>query len=315
MARSNTGGTRGFLRGKIANDLYQVTKDKDGRKIQLVRSVETSRLNPNTIGQALARMQMALCMGSLSQFKTLVDHSWENIPYGQLSIAHFVEVNMPLIQRDCQQNWDGASEFEYPLKGVTSVRLGPFIMSEGSITLPSAISVQIIFDLRTTNYLHINVGKDAPTFGDLRACLGANAGDYITFILLEKAWDPAWDNGIAFRRFYLAQNVPDAQLITTDNVRDMFTYDGNTEFDVALLPGGDIRFQVYNIMQQSYRYTTATCVIVSRWDGKKWCRNNSQFEPPEDAEEPWLDNRNPDQAFASWFPDYNGKSPYLENNG
>lgn len=311
MARSNTGGTRGFLRGKIANDLYQVTKDAAGRKIQLVRSVEQSRLNPNTLPQAVARMQMALLMGSLSQFKTLVDHSFETVPYGQLSIAHFVAINMPLVQQDTIDNWNSNSRFSYPEKGVTSVRIGPFLMAEGSLTLPQAISVKIMWDTPATNYLIIDTGHEAPTFGQLRAALGANAGDYITFVLLEKAWYGFNNDGIVYQRIYLADTVSDSTVIDSDNVRGMFTYDGNTDFAITINEEGKIIVQVFDNVDRRLRYATAYCVIISRWDGRKWCRNNAQFQPPADAPEPWLDNRNPDRVFSTWYEEYDGEIPNL----
>lgn len=311
MARSNTGGTRGFLRGKIASDLYQVTKDAAGRKIQLVRSVESSRINPNTEAQAVARMQMALCMGSLSQFKALVDHSFETIPYGQLSIAHFVAVNIPLIQEDSRLRWDGNSLFDYPRKGIPGVRIGPFIMSEGSLQLPAAISENIIIDARSRSIFYIATGLSSPTFGQLRAVLGSNAGDYITFVLLMKAWSGFSGNGIVYQRIYLATDIPDETIITPANVQNMFTYDGNSTFSITLDDQGRIAVEVYDIVDSRLRFPTAYCIIISRWDGVRWRRNNSRFQPPAGAAEPWLDNANPDYVFATWFPDYDGEPPIL----
>lgn len=116
MARSNSGGTRGWLRGKVANDLYQVTKTSTGRKVQLVRAVEESRINNNTIEQALARMRMALLMGALSDLKAIVDHSWQTIPYGQLSIANFVKENMRGSFRTAKRTGRASAVSAIPLK-------------------------------------------------------------------------------------------------------------------------------------------------------------------------------------------------------
>ena len=309
MARSNTGGTRGFLRGKIADDLYQVTKNARGRKIQIVKAYEEGRINPNTEAQAVARMQMALCMGSLSQFKALVDHSWETIPYGQLSIAHFVHVNMPLIQQDSREHWYAGSQFDYPTKGLSEVRLGPFIMSEGSLALPSSITSVVVSTNRDRCYLDINVGKSPFTFGDLREALGASVGDYITNIALYSAYAGLGTNGIGYVRAYLAEGISDETVVTAGNVASMFTYDGNGSWAVTLYNSTHIRIEVIDPMPNWQRLVAATDIIISKWNGQNWCRNNSQFTPPDTGYEPWSENAAPDDVFQSWYENYDGEQP------
>lgn len=309
MARSNTGGTRGFLRGKVANDLFQVTKNARGRKVQIVKAYEYGRINPNTEAQALARMQMALCMGSLSQFKALVDHSWETIPYGQLSIAHFVHVNMPLIQQDSRDNWYSGSEFDYPTKGLSEVRLGPFIMSEGSLALPQSLTSVVELGLHDTCFLDINIGKTPFTFGDIREALGASVGDYITHIALYSAYAGLGSNGIGYVRAYLAQDISDETVVNAANVSQMFTYDGNAGWNVTLYNNTHIRIEVIDPIPQWTRQIAATDIIISKWNGQNWCRNNSQFTPPSTGYEPWSENAAPDDVFQSWYEDYNGEQP------
>lgn len=309
MARSSQGGTRGFLRGKVAQDMFQVTKDARGRKIQIVKAYEAQRENPNTILQALARMRMALCMGSLSQFKALVDHSWETIPYGQLSIAHFVKLNMPLIEADSNAHWYAGSQFDYPEKGITAVRVGPWIMSEGSLTLPSSISTVVdVSGPRDKFYLKIHVGS-SPTYGKLRQALGASAGDYITALAFWSYSNDSTFNGISYVRCYLAQGIADGTPITAANVADMFTYDGNTSHVTTLSNSQDILVQILDPHASWGRSVQATDIIISKWDGVKWCRNNSQFTPPNTGYEPWPYNNAPDGVFTTWYPDYNGEQP------
>ena len=452
MARSNTGGTRGFLRGKVADDLYQVTKNRYGKRIQLVRSVEEQRQNNNTERQALARMQMALLMGCLKQFKEIVDHSWETIPYGQLSIAHFVELNMPLVHEDSKNNWESDNVFDYPTKGLSLLRVGAFIMAEGSLTLPSCLSFYMVDDAHAKGGLQISINKQNPTFSDLQNVLGANANDYITMLLfqydsnnrannffmysraylkdipdlpqdvlllddvstssvsnnkyltesgseaassnynvyyyscspndaflitlvehnksplfpvtffdasnnkisspLPRLWAGLDDNpyhykdtpiiapagavkvGINFRKLnadefsvkkigvneFFAQNIEAFQdysiviaktsTLYSRNAIGCFTYDGNCNrfFEMDALNG---KITIANQKKVTYMQgeLVAYCIVLSKWDGVKWCRNNAQFLPV-DPEEPWRDLLSPNDVFQSWFPSYDPDNPH-----
>lgn len=452
MARSNTGGTRGFLRGKVADDLYQVTKNRYGKRIQLVRSVEEQRQNNNTEKQALARMQMALLMGCLGQFKEIVNHSWETIPYGQLSIAHFVELNMPLIHEDSKNNWESDNVFDYPTKGISLLRVGAFIMAEGSLTLPSCLSFYMVDDAHAIGGLRISTGVLCMHFFDIVNALGINALDYITMLLFQYDSNNRANNFFMYSRSYLAQlpdhvadvinigselpytiipdsymnaqgavisstlsdlyrfdvtdnrlfcltgvgsvsykhylvgcydaadrflgfrlsypyhagdsgrltyyneifGVPDntsyilfrhisqpwntcviknvldsdylsehisdildnkiviskESLVFSDNVESCFTYDGNCNRFISFENVGGV-ITIANQKKVTYMQgeLVAYCIVLSKWDGIKWCRNNAQFLPV-DPEEPWRDLLSPNDVFQSWFPSYDPDNPH-----
>lgn len=303
MARSNTGGTRGFLRGRVANDLYQVTKNKAGKKIQLVRAVEQSRINNNTILQAGARMMMALLMGCLKQFKAIVDHSFESIPYGQLSIAHFVEVNMKLVQEDCRIHWDGGNIFDYPIKGEPLLRIGSFIMAEGSLTLPSVLQFTMVDAIDNIAGLKISLGMSNPRFSDLKSKLGAAANDYITMLLFQYDSYGRENNTFLYSRCYLSDRTDDP-VITSDNVEAMFTYDGNCNRFVTFdSQSGAITIAMQKVGRYWDGEIVASCIILSVWDGVKWRRNNAQFTNV-DPQEPWRDLMSPNDVFSTWYGDY-----------
>lgn len=316
MARSNSGGTRGWLRGKVANDLYQVSHTKDGRKVQLVRAVEESRVNNNTLEQALARMRMALLMGALQDLKEIVDHSWQGIPYGQLSIANFVRVNMQSVIADCKEHWNTENWYCYPLKGVKQMRVGAFFISSGTLAEPKNIS-------RGVNYLsgvwypvRVMIGKPNPTFGDLRASLGLNAADYITILMMDGFYSPSWGligQGFHFVRVYLAEGVADDVLITPANVSTLFAYDGNTDYRISVsVATGTILIEVATNPDGVYRDCLLSSLIVSRWDGKVWCRNNARFWSDDDTSFPSFESCAPIEVFQSWYPSFD---PEGEDSG
>lgn len=304
MARSNIGGTRGFLRGRVANDLYQVTRDEAGKRIQLVRSVEESRINNNTMPQAMARMQMALCMGSLAQFKEIVDHSFEGFPYGQLSIAHFVHLNIPLIQNDCKNHWSDMFLFNYPEKGVSVPKAGSWIMAEGSLVMPDFITchstsvygensgVQLAFDMATL------------TKGDMKQKLGLADNDYITHLCFAEGVIESF-NKLCFLRLYLNPAFDDSTVITAQNYQDVFTYSANAPYRSSFDASSGTFFFYFD--QSDLTNIDAFSVstnVISRWDGRVWGRNNARFMPVpgyEDYTSNWI---SPHDRFQSWFPAY-----------
>lgn len=308
MARSNSGGTRGWLRGKVANDLYQVTKTKDGRKVQLVRAVEESRVNNNTLEQALARMRMALLMGALNDLKEIVDHSWQGIPYGQLSIANFVRVNMPALMQDNKENWSINNAYCYPVKGVKQMRIGAFYIASGGLPTPTNITRGVHYLSGVWFPVRILIQKQNPTFGDLKASLGLNAADYITILMMtgyNLGSSGILNQGFQFLRIFLAGDISDDTQITSENVADMFTYEGNTDFAIDINTGtGAIQIDLSCSPDGVYRDCLLSSIIVSRWDGKVWCRNNARFWSNDGEDFPNFEYESAREVFKSWFPSY-----------
>lgn len=308
MARSFQGGTRGFIRGKVANDLYQVTQDKRGRRIQLVRAVETSRINNNTKLQALSRMQMALLMGSLKQFREIVDHSFETIPYGQLSIAHFVEINMPLIQADCREHWDENNLFDYPTKGTTDVRAGLFKIAEGSLQPNSYIRWRNFGNNTTQVYVQFVIGKSQPKMADLKRILGANVDDYITAVVIGGIGLRRF-NRFKYARFYVDSRLADDVVITNSNANQVFRTEGNlTLRDWSVTAAGTLMVNIrYQENSNAYAFYEGA-FIYSVWDGVRWLRNNSTFEMMPGVTPDMVPFETPFDNFTSWWPSYDGET-------
>lgn len=304
MARSNTGGTRGFLRGKVANDLYQVGHRADGTKVQLVRSVEESRINNNTMPQAMARMQMALCMGTLAQYKEIVDHSFEGVPYGQLSIAHFVHLNIPAIQDDCKNHWSDFFLWDYPIKGTPEPKAGSWIMSQGSLTIPSFITRHSTSDYGENSGILLNFGQANLTKGRMKEILSLADKDYMTHLAFAEGSVTRYSRLVYFR-LYLNPNFPDSEVITQQNYTQVFTYDGNCDwrssFDAA---SGTFWYYVDTADLEQIDAFTVSCNIMSRWNGVVWQRNTARFLPVPNFEDYRANWTSPHDRFQSWFPEY-----------
>lgn len=304
MARSLSGGTRGFLRGRVANDLYQITTATNGRKVQLVRSVEDSRINNNTISQAMARMQMALCMGSLSSFKEIVDHSFEGVEYGLKSLNHFVSVNVKRIQEDCREHWMDGFLFDYPVKGSSVVRCGSFVIAEGRLTLPASISRWSKDSFGSQVGFSVSLGRGPHTMADLKNALGVAANDYITHCAFAQGTLPQF-SGMVFGRTYINPNFPDTQRITLQNVAQCFLYEGNIPQVVEYYDAwGRIDVRLLQLRHGHYECYSMDCIILSKWNGRVWQRNNAVFLPALNFDDYNFDWVSPHDVFQSWFPQY-----------
>lgn len=100
MARSKSGGTRSYIRGKIGADVYCVGKDGKGSRQQVVRSLAEQVANPQTSPQMVQRMLMS-CVAQLTRgLKPIIDHSFAGIPAGQPSISHFRSLALDAYKED-----------------------------------------------------------------------------------------------------------------------------------------------------------------------------------------------------------------------
>lgn len=128
MAKSKSGGTRSYLRGKIGSDVYQNGKDGKGAKQQVVRSLAEVVDNP----RSLAQMRSRMCMSSVAQLmralRPIIDHSFDGVPKGQPSISHFRSLAMQAYMEDAAS---ASPKFGYVGYGEKYVPNGNIVVSQG----------------------------------------------------------------------------------------------------------------------------------------------------------------------------------------
>lgn len=170
MATSLTGGAFGFLRKSIGSVTYRTsTAALDGKKRQVASLKPTTVKNPNTVAQIMQRMKMAPAAKFFDALSSILDHSWEGVPYGAKSRLEFM--------RRAMKN-DPAVYVPY---GYKSVAPGEYEISAGS--LPS---------LPWRNVLNSDDEKGAILLGEdpmdqsavnKLAALGIQQGDQITEVV------------------------------------------------------------------------------------------------------------------------------------
>ena len=234
MAKSKNGGSRAYIRGRIGSDVYSVGKNGMGEKQQVVRSLAEQVSNPRTSGQMFGRMIMSTTMQAVSALTAIIDHSFDGVPKGQPSISQFIKTNYALIKADALAHSDSGNFFglnKYQEKGVM---MGKYIISDGNVVLPTAI---------TTAYggLQIEMPATGYTVGDLKAALGLSADGYLTYVAVND------DKSVEFFRVRLTTTLADSTVISGSNKDTLFDVEGNVTvatavstkyFTFSFTPGG-----------------------------------------------------------------------------
>ena len=229
MAKSKSGGTRSYLRGRIASDVYSIGRDSNGKKQQVVRSLAEQVSNPQTAAQMRGRMIMSTVMQAVSVMAPIIDHSFDNVPNGQPSISEFIRRNYALIKADVAAHPDKQNAFglnKYQEKGA---KPGAYVVSNGDAIAPSAYAGPD----RGTASAGFNVPQDATTAGAIREAIGMGSEDYITVVGINE------DGTFVFYRIAISSALADDTVVTKDNLNQLFSIDNplalTIEFD--LIPG------------------------------------------------------------------------------
>lgn len=279
MAKSKSGGTRSYIRGRVGADVYSIGKDAKGSKQQVVRSLAESVANPQTQAQMVQRMLMKTVSEAAKALRPIIDHSFDGVPAGQPSISQFVKANLALIRQDYEANLGSDSKFNAVKYDVNSPLCGSYRVSEGAYKLPSGITYT-----NEGGALDCFVRAEcAPiegklTFGMLKAMWPLTSEDYITGVGLMAMTAEKAD--MIYDRWHLTDAIADSTVIAQLNGSDewewlidentLFEHENNTEFvfSVVVSEGTDennVRVGVYFQGAMSYG-TNSGCytVIVSK---------------------------------------------------
>lgn len=221
MARSKTGGSRAYLRGRVGSDVYSIGKDAKGKKQQVVRSLAESVANPQTSSQMFGRMVMSTVMQAVAGMRPIIDHSFDNVPTGQPNVSEFIKRNYGLIAADAKAHAASGNAFglvKYQEKGV---KQGAYVIAAGT-----AVGVKNLTIDGSAKTIQIDLTGDV-TIGGLKEKLGINSNDYFTICAINA------NGGFIYERFHIAGDMEDSEAITSGNIADVFTLDGNVSVQAA----------------------------------------------------------------------------------
>ena len=221
MAKGKSGGTRSFLRGRVASDVYSIGKDAKGNKQQIVRSLAESVANPQTLAQMRGRMIMSTVMQAVSAMAAIVDHSFDNVPAGQPNVSEFIKRNYALIKVDVAAHPASGNAFGLNKYGEKGIKQGAYVVAGGSAADIAGVQLN-----GTSKTLVIALSAGA-TIADLRSALGIGIEDYFTAVCVTA------DGKFLYNRFHVTQSLPSATQISADNIASVITLDGNVKVTLA----------------------------------------------------------------------------------
>lgn len=259
MAKSKSGGTRSYLRGKIGADVYSIGKDGKGAKQQVVRSLAEVVSNPQTESQMRGRMIMSTVMQAVSAMAQIIDHSFDGIPTGQPSISEFIRQNYALVKADVAAHPAKDNTFglnKYQEKGI---KCGAWVVSAGNAVLPSTV--------RTSDAggFYVDLTADTLTVGGLKAAIGGNGNNYLTLVGIND------ETGFVFARVHVNTSLADDTAITADNVKTVFTIESNVAPNISLTENR------IGVMIESLQYSGNVGVIISVKTESGWEHNKVQL--------------------------------------
>lgn len=262
MAKSKSGGTRSYLRGRIASDVYSIGRDSAGKKQQVVRSLAEQVANPQTAAQMRGRMIMSTVMQAVSAMAPIIDHSFDNVPNGQPCISEFIRRNYALIKADVAAHPTTGNSFglnKYQEKGI---RPGKYVVSEGKF-MPN----DMIYVGETTGGSIVNLmpNVENPTIQDFLNLLFDGKQGYFTPILLNAG-------SLKFFRVRLSSSLPATTAVTSENLAKVISFEN--PFGLTITPtisGGQIAIKfdgeyaesgiIFSVEKDGAAYEHSTCVL------------------------------------------------------
>lgn len=221
MAKAKSGGTRSFLRGRVASDVYSIGKDAKGNKQQIVRSLAESVANPQTLAQMRGRMIMSTIMQAVSSMAAIIDHSFDNVPAGQPNVSEFIRRNYALVKADVAAHPASGNAFGLNKYGEKGIKQGAYVVAGGSAADIAGVQ------LNGTNKTLVIALSAGATIADLRTALGIGTEDYFTAVCVTA------DGKFLYNRFHVSQSLPSATEISADNIASVITLDGNVNVTLA----------------------------------------------------------------------------------
>lgn len=222
MAKSKSGGTRSYIRGRVGADVYSIGKDAKGAKQQVVRSLAETVSNPQTIAQMRGRMIMSTIMQVVSGMKPIIDHSFDNVSGRQPNISEFISRNYALIKADVAANPASGNAFglnQYLEKGA---KRGAYVIADGNANVPAALVLT-----KADGVISIALDADDLTIGGLKDKLGMNSQEFFTLVGI------ATDGTVKYERFRINPELADETVISAANVASVFAVEGNAAAVIA----------------------------------------------------------------------------------
>ena len=235
----------GLRRGSTKSLTFQVL---DGKQVTKDRVSVVA--NPKTSAQATQRQKLLPVVRFQAIFHDLIDHSWENVQYGQKSIQHFMKLALK------------AAAPNGMYKGQTGWVPNPYPISSGS--LPT-IGAYKMYKTDASDDFDFPCGETAD-YDELMQFGRFEEGDPLTCIAVRE--DGSVDGNIIYRMAY------DRLIINRENMLDVSDLRATTQNGRFTIKFSDEKVTV----NTSGGSIVACAVIHSRRTSSKWLRSSETLD-------------------------------------
>ena len=270
MAKSKSGGTRTYLRGRVGSDVYSIGRDSKGKKQQVVRSLAESVSNPQTQSQMRGRMILSTIAQALAVLRPIVDHSFDNVIGAQANLSEFTSRNYGLIKADIAAHPASGNAFGLVAYKEKGAKQGCYVISDGQATIPAAMVLT-----KASGIIAITLPTDRITVAGLKSALGMTSEEYFTLVGLTTT------GAAAYERFRVNPTLADDTAISASNIGDVFAVEGNAVASIAI---------ANNVISITLASVAGDCdVIISKKANGKYIHNEavlgdgSNFDAPADS--------------------------------
>lgn len=281
MAKGNL--LLGMGRGKLGDVvLYRQNGQQMSRpRVRVVK-------NPRTSGQQIQRMIQATIAYAYAGLKTIVDHSFEGVQYGGKSMNYFMKRNMDALRAKVLSLSNGGDAFAtFAIPNVRVLYPNEFIVSNGSLSpCPTPTKVE---NASEASKLVFDQGWAAvPTLSDVMLLFGADAGDQLTFLMLNNALnksdvvatlegESAFATALAVRRIKFkdsySQEELDAPITQVEFDEEVTSDDLEITYDEISGSVHTYRLVISPSSLQGSRTIIGGCVIRSKKVNDSWLRS------------------------------------------
>ena len=235
--------------------------------IQITRARNRFPKNPKTTKQALQRMKFAAIAAFYSAFeKDILNHSWQGVKYGGPSHNHFYklalspDVKTPAIEK-------GSMSFvpsNYPMSRGT-LRCPKYYFEPDTGGLVVNVALSSAFSTLTLGQAIDMIANDVPYL----------KGKQMTFVLI------SFKNGIFYKS--VERLIIDKDAYTQESLGKYFVKSlKNIKIGVVVENETKLLY-INNKVNNEFPPCCAASVILSEWNGKQWCRSNSDMIINEDV--------------------------------
>lgn len=267
---------KGINGGSFSGSVGKVTFRKGLKGKTIASQKAESVSNPRTHAQQEQRMFMKTAVTAYSAMKDICNHSFEGVPFGQKSMAKFIELNVEQIR-----NYSTLSISGFTSRKNGSVAPQYYIVSKGTLN-----GIELLKDTSLCFSANGSALKiSSLTWGDFSKIYELKGGDQIEVVSLYSnnepidTWDEEFQDNIKFSysRYVISKKIKDTDNILADNMSNFneTLFSEIKEGKVSLFADGRGTETINLISNNCYIWCAA--VIVSRKQGNKWLRSTAEM--------------------------------------